>query len=211
MRDAKPDHPHRLNADRQRHILNAVTEILREGRPTYFAFEGPCRHGLRIRLISEGWRWANADSAAAEMVARALKMIGAVRPSWYQGQPRYVEDGYAPAIYVRCRRCHRPLSNAMTEFGYQSPFCSNACRVATRRNVDKKTREDYYRALRAAGEVKRLKRLTTCPNCGVKFLPKKPQWPPDPTKPRYCCNRCSKVHFFVKRREMQSSARLALQ
>lgn len=201
VRRAKRDILHGLNADRQRHILSAVTSILRDGRPTLFAFEGACRHGLRIRLILEGWRWQRADDAAAEIVARALRMIGATRPSWYAGQPAYTEEGFAPIRRTHCRRCGKPIDAVEMMSGWQSAFCSNACRVSHRRHVEGRTRADYDAALRATGELKRLKRITRCPNCGAEFVPKKAQWPPDPAKPRYCSNRCSKQHYFAKRRQ----------
>jgi len=162
-----------------------------------FAREAASRHGLRISFILEGRRWQIAD--AAEIVAMALRIIGARRPTWYQGQPAYTEEGYSPRLRTHCRRCRKPVQNQFTAQGLELSFCSNACRVATRRNVDQRTPTDYEAALRAAGELKRIERMTTCPNCGVEFVPAK--WAPDPTKPRYCSNRCSKHHYFVKLRQ----------
>lgn len=198
--------PKRLNPDRQQFLISLLADILREGRPTFFAFEAACRHGLRIRLIHEGWRWQAADDLAAELVATALRRIGAVRPTWYAGQPAYTEAGFAPILRTRCRRCGKPIEAGAMATGWAINFCSNACRAYTQRKVEGRTRQDYYEALRASGEMQRLKRTTICPNCGVEFLPKKPQWPPDPTKPRYCSNACSKRHFFVKRREAKRAA-----
>jgi hypothetical protein len=110
----------------------------------------------------------------------AFFRITAKRPTWYQGQPAYTEEGYSPNANTHCTRCRRPLTAFYSDQGLALRFCSNACRVAVRRNVEKRSQADYHAAMRAAGELKRLKRLTTCPNCKVEFLPKKPQWPPDP-------------------------------
>lgn len=205
-RQRKPT-PGRLNPDKQKHIVSTVAAILRQGEPTPFAFEAACRHGLRIRLIFAGWRWADADGTAAEIVATALRRMGAQRPTWYQGQPAYTEQGYAPTLIEYCKRCHKPLPDPTTNGGWNTKFCSNACRRSFQRRGELMTQREYVEALKAASEVKRLEREKTCPNCGTVFVPKKALWPPAPhDTPRFCSNSCTMIYRRARQREAKASA-----
>lgn len=198
----RKSNPGKLTPDRQRHIVGVIASILRQGEPTHFAFEAACRHGLRIRLIFAGVRWADADRAALEIVAAALRQIGARRPTWYQGQPAYTEQGYAPTLIENCKRCHKPLPDPTTNGGWNTKFCSNACRRSYQHRGEQMTQREYTKALKAASEVKRLEKQTTCGCCGVLFVPKKALWPPaPPDKPRFCSNSCSRKHTLAKQRQ----------
>jgi hypothetical protein len=123
---------------------------------------------------------------------------GANRPTWYQGQPAYTEEGFAPILRQHCARCGGKLDLLQQENGLALRFCSNACRVFHHRNAEQRTLDDYHDAQRAAGELKRLERLTTCPCCGVECAPAK--WRPI-QQSRGSSDRCSKQHYFVKLRE----------
>lgn len=100
-------------------MVSTIATILRQGEPTVFAFEAACRHGLRIRLIFEGWRWADADSTAAEIVATALRRIGAQRPTWLQGQREYTIST------DQCSWCRGDLTESDILRGRR--FCSVEC------------------------------------------------------------------------------------
>ena len=202
----KRNKPGKLNRDRRKHFISTIAAILREGEPTPFAHEAACRHGLRIRLIFEAWGWADADALSADIVATALRMVGARRPTWYQGQPEYTQEGYAPTLTAHCRRCHKPLADPETSAGWNTSFCSNACRRSSQRRGELMTQCEYVAALRAASEVKKLEREITCAHCSTVFVPKKALWPPAPPgKPRYCSNGCSKAAFW-KRRQADRAA-----
>src|SRR5690606_13725697 len=117
----------KLTRDRQRHLVESAAFILRLGEPTYFAFEGACRHEFRAKLCLEGWGWQEADDAIAEVMTRALNQIGAKRPTWLQGQPEYSHRQAERQEHVRCRNCGggMPPENVV--------FCSSQCRIAHKR------------------------------------------------------------------------------
>lgn len=115
----------RINKDRRRHLVETVAAILKRGEPTVFAFEAACRHGLRSRLCLQGWKWAEADALAAEIVATALNRIGARRPTWEEGQPEFAQNGAGALIErTRCIRCHKPLPENHRK------FCGHTCATA---------------------------------------------------------------------------------
>jgi hypothetical protein len=111
----------RINKDRRAHIVRVIAAILVAGEPTKFAFEATCRHAVRSRLCLAGWRWSDADDMAADIVAMALRRIGAQRPTWQQGQPEWAQEGFAPILRTRCVRCRSPLPEGHLK------FCSQLC------------------------------------------------------------------------------------
>ncbi|UOM34857.1 hypothetical protein [Acuticoccus sp. I52.16.1] len=123
------DKPHRLNDRGRRMLAESVAEIMKEamdrGAPSKFAMEAPIRHALRARLCLQGKAWPVADAIAADVVSRALAMIGAVRPTWPEGQPDFVQLGAGAHIErTRCVRCHKPLP------GEHTKFCGTLCATA---------------------------------------------------------------------------------
>jgi hypothetical protein len=142
--------PRRLSKDRRRQLVAIVANILRSGEPTKFTFEATCRHAIRSRLCLQGWRWAEADTIAADIVATALRSIGAQRPAWKEGQPEYTQDGFAPILRTRCAHCGRPLPDSD---GTRRIHCSSVCanvrrsRLAAIRRAD----EDAVHKLLAGG------------------------------------------------------------
>lgn len=121
LRDAARERDKRLSRDRAKSIRDKIVIIMRHVEPTAFAAEGPCRHGIRASLCLQGWKWANADAVAAEIVAAALNIAGAKRPNWYEGQPEYTQPGALPILRERCIQCRKPLP----EGHYK--FCSKTC------------------------------------------------------------------------------------
>lgn len=189
-----------INPDRRLHIIAVVSTILATGRPTAFRFEGAARHGLRARFCLEGLGWGVADDVAADIVGMALRRVGAQRPKWEEGQPRWTDEGWQPTVYVKCQRCSRTLEDNITEQGWHLRFCSNRCRVAYRLANEERTQAEYWDAMRAAGEVRKLQRVTTCadPACAKEFIPSKPADPRKPDALRYCSPSCSKRHYFKR-------------
>lgn len=111
----------KLNRDRRSHMVRLVADILRGAEPTPFAFEATCRHRIRAALCLKGWSWQEADDIGKDIVEAALRQVGAVRPTWKEGQPEYTQEGHVPADRTRCIRCNRPLE------GYQRKFCGSLC------------------------------------------------------------------------------------
>lgn len=127
QRRAAKAKPLRINKAKSRRLINIVAAILREGEPTKFAMEAACRHGLRSALCLKGIKWAQADAIAADIVAAALRQIGAVRPTWQQGQPEWAQDGHNPIERERCRQCNGKLPD--DDYRDRRVFCSSTCRT----------------------------------------------------------------------------------
>jgi hypothetical protein len=65
-----------------------------------------------------------ADQAAKDIVAGAHRLLGAERPSWYEGQPEYIISSGDLIERTRCACCHKPLPDGRPK------FCSDICRTA---------------------------------------------------------------------------------
>ncbi|MFG1349670.1 hypothetical protein [Xanthobacter autotrophicus] len=111
----------KLKAAARSRFIDIVAPILSRAEPTPFAFEGVLRAGIRSRLCLKGWEWGSADRAAEDVVLAALNRIGAVRPTWKQGQPEWTQDGVAVVERVRCVNCGAPLPDGHTK--YCGPIC----------------------------------------------------------------------------------------
>ncbi|WMS43434.1 hypothetical protein RDV64_03250 [Acuticoccus sp. MNP-M23] len=121
--------PRGLNDRRRQMMAAAVADIIRggleDGAPSKFAFEAPIRQAIRSRLCLRGKLWSEADLIAGDVVARGLALVGAVRPTWAEGQPDYVQLGAGAQIErTRCVRCHKPLP------GEHTKFCGTLCAKA---------------------------------------------------------------------------------
>lgn len=173
---------HKLARERHRQLVNDAVTIMRRWEMSPFEYEASCRNGLRAGLCLRGWRWADADHAAAEIVDAALRRIGAVRPTWQQGQPEWTQDGFSPVDRTFCAfsECDRriPQERLETRGGYDVKYCSRECAGAAKRERDRwsgekgtwseflaasaaksaRWREDHERACEAEG-------------CDNKFLP----------------------------------------
>lgn len=84
-----------------------------------FAYEGVFIAELRSSLCLTGWDWAMADQAARNVVAEALRLARAERPTWFEGQ--HAATGLLVKDSV-CRNCGVGLHTR------QVSFCSGACR-----------------------------------------------------------------------------------
>jgi hypothetical protein len=143
----------KLGRDRTRTIGEKVAAIMKEAEPTPFAAEGPCRHGIRSSLCLQGWSWAAADMIAADIVAAALNMARARRPTWGEGQPEWTQPGALPIERERCIRCRKPLPEGHWK------FCSTVCgsaHIADRwyrenRDAVNASRRAKYHAQKARG------------------------------------------------------------
>lgn len=181
----------RLTRERQKALVYATVDVLRDGRPTFFRYEASARVGIRVGLILNRWSWTAADEMAAQIVSRALNMLGAVRPTWEMGQPWYVEGGALRFDWLNCIHCGRPFQDEdLTRPGFQRRYCSDECQnVASlrRRRLDKRDEINakhlaYMHAVAARGPE------YTCERCGSKFRPKQID---RRKQPRFCSRDCA--------------------
>lgn len=174
-----PPKPKRLNKDRNRSIREKIVAIMREAEPTPFACEGPCRAGIRSSLCLQGWKWADADIVAAEIVTAALNIAGAKRPTWYEGQPEWTQPGALPILRDRCKRCRKPLPEGHWK------FCCKECGDAYHGHLANLHMRDEINATRrarmAAWTAKQPERV--CEGCKRLYKPRTP-------KQRFCRPQC---------------------
>lgn len=142
----------RINRDRQKAIRDKVAAIMRAVEPTPFAAEGPCRAGIRSALCLQGWRWPDADAAAAEIVAAALHIVGAKRPTWYQGQPEWTQPGALPVLRDRCKRCRGPIPEG------RRMFCCFECKKWHHTERYQQARSEYIQAYHKARYAAKMRR-----------------------------------------------------
>lgn len=178
--------PRRMNRQRFERAVDEAVAILRPGFPTKFEFEGACRHGFRSALCQDGWSWNDADATAAAIVAKALNLIGAVRPTWKQGQPEWTEEGFSPTERTWCANCGSRLPPSEQDRVY----CSEGCRVSAYQkrakiSGERMSRAEYLATCAAHSERRRLDREIDCPNCGEPFIT-------DPwRRKKYCSDECA--------------------
>ena len=119
----------KLNHKIAERLVENVTRILKTGEPTKFEFEAACRHGIRKHLILRGWRWADADNAAAQVVAKALHRIGAERPSWADGQPESAANYELDRLFCAHHGCGKMIPEERRATG-RAKYCSDLCNQA---------------------------------------------------------------------------------
>lgn len=96
-----------------------------------WGMEGPLRHGIRADLCLQGWRWNEADTMAAEVLAEAFRVAGAVRPAWEEGQRDWTNENQMMTERTRCIRCHGPLPEG------HHKFCGSLCGDAYRHHINR--------------------------------------------------------------------------
>ncbi len=170
-------------------MIRAVVEILKEGEPSKFRFEASCRHNIRHDLCLDGVLWDEADQRAASIVTAALDRIGAVRPTWHEGQIEHTENFEIERRW--CIRCGAQIAVEDIEGGARK-YCSPVCSYNDHHGQWK---ADYRGKLRGALPTDRTGRPTTCPGCGRQFVPH--HW-----HQRLCSPECAYKH-----RKLETSRR----
>jgi hypothetical protein len=181
----------RLRPDRRTAIRDALAALMREVAPTPFVVEGPGRAGVRARLCTAGWRWGQADAEAAAIIESALKKVGAKRPTWQQGQSEYTQEGHAPILRERCKRCAKPLPEGALR--YCGPVCAKAAKVDQHSRRDKEAVSLALKAYRAAWIERQPER--ECPVCRKGFRQKQ-------AAQQYCSRACYHDARRLARRNM---------
>ena len=181
--------PHPIfRGEKRQHAINIAMDVLRDWRQSPFEREGPTRAGIRSAFCLQGYGWPRSDVQAGEIVGEALRMLGAKRPTWEQGQRHYVEPR------ENCRWCSVELDTA----GRVAGFCSvEHARAAlthwgfeTRNNADAAFRA-VYRATRRLAQKPR-----KCIECGRKFRPQR-----EGSDQRCCSTSCVNMHRRKERPE----------
>lgn len=188
MLQVTPKVRRRLSAKQRREAkIATVAAILKQGRPTVFAFEAACRHGLRAEMCLSGHDWKEADVTAIEIVASALHRIGAQRPDWNEAQPWWTDSAATSFLHVSCQRCGRRLPEQEAGWGHGQPrkYCSRVCAVSAHFDKNIEARRAYdlarYHAMKAAAPE------LTCQQCGHTFRSAIHKNRP---VPRFCSNEC---------------------
>ncbi|MEI9403381.1 hypothetical protein [Mesorhizobium argentiipisi] len=189
-----------LSRDRRRHLIDTTAAVLKSGLPTYFAFEGSVRHGLRSSLCLAGWSWSAADVAAADVVDAALRQIGARRPTWQQGQAEYTEDR-TERLTCANEGCHKPTAIDLRD-GRQTKYCSDLCRRSHADKVHYRSGTQMSKAewmvFWAAHRAEKVK-TRDCERCGGLFVQRS-------RNGRYCTVECSRAAGADARRTIFEQA-----
>lgn len=110
-----------------------------------WGLEGPLRAGIRSDLCLQGWRWAEADKMAREVLEDAFRIAGAlVRPTWNEGQPEWTIEAGTLIERTRCARCHKPLPEGNRK------FCSRLCNATYNSHLSRMRHADAETAVRMA-------------------------------------------------------------
>jgi len=152
----------------RRAMVGKAIDLLRGWRLTPFEHEGPTRAGMRSGFVREGFLWPIADLESEALIGEALQVMGANRPTWYQGQPEY--------SYGReyCATCRGPLD--AEAIARHDRFCSTECRTVMRQHRN----DNYHYAAAAqsklAHAVARRESIPKrdCAWCGTEFQPATP-------------------------------------
>ncbi|SCM70013.1 hypothetical protein KL86PLE_130530 [uncultured Pleomorphomonas sp.] len=172
-----------LRGEKRRHVLDEVIKILRHWSSSPFEREGSTLAGLRSGLVLKGNRWAIADFEAAEIVAEGLRIIGARRPEWIEGQPEWSDQ------LDFCAWCGKPMPDELVEHGRRQRFCSPVCAKSAiqKRNAGILAHEDIIK--NDARRVITREKLppTTCVWCGTLFRPLNPD---KHGTQQFCSHRC---------------------
>lgn len=185
----------KLARHRREAIVEKLVVMMRAAEPTPFAVEAPARVGVRSALCLQGWRWAHADVAAAEVVASALNRVGAVRPTWEQGQPEHTQQAVLPILRERCSRCGKKMPE--DAHGLEK-YCGPVCASAAKEDLRQRRYEEFGRVKNAASLAARAAKQATrkCQSCGRYFQPK---WEDN----RFCSLKCFHDDRRFARRNMQ--------
>src|SRR5690606_38335342 len=171
-----------ITGRRREALVVRVMRVLDQHNFTIFEFEGFCRHQLRSKFCLEGMSWEKADHNAAEIVGAALRRLGAKRPSWEEGQPRWTERGYIFVERTRCVQCGWKLPEG------NKLYCSSRCFEAKRMERHREQRN----AQRLAWRLKR-RTTHTCEQCGRDFDRYVER---SRGTPRFCSRACHHQHQY---------------
>lgn len=104
-----------------------------------WGLEGPFRAAIRSDLCLQLWAWPHADAIAKEALDDAFRFLGAVRPTWYEGQPEWAIEAGTLIERTRCARCHKPLPEGHHKFCSRLCSSTHAAHLSRLRQADEDT------------------------------------------------------------------------
>lgn len=166
-----------LNRQKFERLLGVAVKILKAWQASRFEFEAACRNGLRAGLCLEGWHWKDADRVAADIVETGLRRIGAVRPSWNEGQIDFAME--TPVDREQCLNCAGPIPGARRDYaearGRSVKYCSDSCQRSAQQKRSRMSGEKMSKAeFLAACAVKSQRTFEdlarNCNTCGTLYF-----------------------------------------
>ena len=162
-------------------MIRAVMDQMRDWRLSPFESEASMHHGLRSGLCLDAHGWKRSAIEATMLVGEALRLLGAERPSFAEGQRQYTIPR------ENCLWCNVPLSEVEGVRPSQR-FCSPECARFHLTHRDLEEGERNGAMITAAARLIRSGRLPEIecanPDCGTVFRPYLPD-------NRYCCKSCA--------------------
>lgn len=190
--DQKPKPAKKLppiyRGEKRNHVMRQVMGVLRDWRQSPFENEGATRAGLRSALCLQGYGWERSDQEASSLVAEGLHLLGAVRPTWEQGQRHYVE---APE---NCRWCGVILPEEQLAGKRHFSFCSEVCARSAIQHWSFEARMSSDKTYSAAKDA--LARTRSEVRCCTNAACRKKFQSPNPAA-KFCCEACSNAHLSV--------------
>lgn len=163
---------------RRKHAVSAVMDVLRDWRLSPFEHEAGAIAGLRSGLCLKGYGFARSETEAYALVADGLRILGAKRPTWEQGQREYVDPR------ENCAWCGGPKDEFQTVSRFCSPRCASL--AVMHRGYEDKARDDVGRA-RTLKLARRLTRKPRdCLHCGKAFHPEE-----EALATKFCSRTCA--------------------
>lgn len=174
-----------FRGEKRKHVVSQVMDIMRDWRLSPFENEGPAISDIRSGLCLMGNGWTRSDMEAHALVDEGLRLIGAQRPSWSEGQGEYA------APRTNCLRCGGDIDEVDQISGRR--FCSGICAKAFM--IDRAQRDDKQQSLtyrRAWSEARDWAAAgRTCKQCDRIYHSAEP-------RREFCSERCAKMSFKVR-------------
>lgn len=166
-----------FRGQKRSHVVTKVMDNLRDWRCSPFEGEGATIEGIRSACL-EGYDWHRSNAEAVALVAEAFRILGAVRPTWEQGQREYS----IPVEY--CNWCYSPMPE-----GIRARFCTVECAHAA---IQHRNHHDSYRRSSIGASayyiIKRNEQpARACKHCGAPFHPSS-------RDTVFCSHKCRGLH-----------------
>lgn len=169
-----------FDGEKRRHAIRRASDILSDWQLSPLQHEASVTHSLRQALCLQGYGWSRSNNEACRIVAEGLRINGASRPSWEEGQREYV------AARENCARCGSALDDG--QIARRERFCSVICAKAAL--VERSWKENFsydtigfnaYQIVRKSQNARR-----RCAYCDGEFRPLR-----DDGSQKYCSLRCA--------------------
>jgi hypothetical protein len=172
-----------IRGERRQHVVTRIMDNLKDWRSSPFENEASTRTGLRFALVMQGHRWGAADAEAGALVAEALRRVGAVRPSWEQGQREYLIPE------ENCNWCARELPDEIHGGLRKGRYCDAVCAAAAIQHREYvNTSNKHWSIVDAFRTIERDKQPSRiCQHCASPFKPYTMQVKDQ----KYCSHQCA--------------------